>query len=125
MMDLTDPMLVYEDSGGVANNVTTSVVNDEMSYFWWKLFLLLWDLLGLVVNGLGIDMLWHGVEVNHAVYFVILQDICLAFSTTMASELFNWILWSDDLMWFRFHGFLSLLPFMFHNWAWASVASLR
>ena len=83
------------------------------------------DIFGLTFNGLGIDMIWHGVEVNHAVYFVILQDLCLAFLTTLASQIFNWFFWYDDLLWFRFYGLLAMLPFIFHNWAWASVAQLR
>ena len=94
-------------------------------YLWWKLALILWDLAGFLVNGLGIDMLWHGVEVNHAVYYVILQDICIAFITAVLSETLNWIFWSDDIMWYRYHGFLALVPLIFHSWAWASVAHLR
>jgi len=54
-----------------------------------------------------------------------LQDLCLAFITTLASQIFNWFFWYDDLLWFRFYGLLAILPFIFHNWAWASVAQLR
>jgi len=102
------------------NNPTT-----EDSYFWWKAILVILDIFGLTFSGLGIDMIWHGVEVNHAVYFVILQDVCLAFITTLVSQIFSWFFWNNDLSWFRFYGFLALLPIMFHNWAWASVAQLR
>ena len=98
---------------------------EESHYFWWKASIIFLDIFGLTFNGLGIDMIWHGVEVNHAVYFVILQDLCLAFLTTLASQIFNWFFWYDDLLWFRFYGLLAMLPFIFHNWAWASVAQLR
>ena len=98
---------------------------EESHYFWWKASIIFLDIFGLTFNGLGIDMIWHGVEVNHAVYFVILQDLCLAFLTTLASQIFNWFFWYDDLLWFRFYGLLAILPFIFHNWAWASVAQLR
>ena len=105
--------------------LNNSMMVDEHNYFWWKAVLVLLDVFGLTFNGLGIDMIWHGVEINHAVYFVILQDLCLAFLTTLVSQIFNWFFWNDNLMWFRFYGILALLPFMFHNWAWASVAHLR
>ena len=98
---------------------------EESHYFWWKASIIFLDIFGLTFNGLGIDMIWHGVEVNHAVYFVILQDLCLAFVTTLASQIFNWFFWYDDLLWFRFYGLLAMLPFIFHNWAWASIAQLR
>ena len=42
-----------------------------------KILLLLWDTIGLVINGLGIDFMWHGIEINHAVYSLVLQDIVL------------------------------------------------
>ena len=98
---------------------------EESHYFWWKASIIFLDIFGLTFNGLGIDMIWHGVEINHAVYFVILQDLCLAFVTTLASQIFNWFFWYDDLLWFRFYGLLAMLPFVFHNWAWASIAQLR
>ncbi len=125
-----DPNLVYENFEQDLNNETLSHLNEANStyytdYFWWKVILLVWDLIGLFINGLGIDMLWHGVEVNHAVYFVILQDICLAFGSALITETLNWFFWMDNLSWFRCHSFFSMMPFIFHNWAWASVAHLR
>lgn len=108
-----------------ASNSTGEPVSYYSNYFWLKIFLLFFDLLGLLVNGLGIDMLWHGVEINHAVYFVILQDVCLAFGSAILTQLCHWFFWMDDLAWFQFHCFLGFLPLAFHNWAWASVAHLR
>ena len=31
------------------------------------------DLILKYFQGLGVDMLWHGVEINHAVYSLLLQ----------------------------------------------------
>ena len=119
------PTVIFEQDTNLtlaSHNVTSDTPVD---FFWWKTFLLTWDFIGIMINGLGIDMLWHGVEVNHAVYCLILQDICLAWVTTLVSQLFNWIFWSDDLSWFKFHGAFAMLPLIFHDWSWASVAYLR
>lgn len=129
-----DDILVFEDSvlealGAAGLNLSSSAseVNQLIGgeYFWWKTFLLTWDFIGLLINGLGIDMLWHGVEVNHAVYALILQDICLAWISTLISSCVNWLVWADDCTWFRFHSVCGLVPILFHDWAWASVAYLR
>lgn len=127
------PTVIFESFAAASNLTVASNVTAAgglgflhvTDFFWWKTFLLTWDFIGLMVNGLGIDMLWHGVEVNHAVYCLILQDICLAWVTTLVSQLFNWIFWTDDSSWFKFHGAFALLPLIFHDWSWASVAYLR
>ena len=115
----------YQTVQNIHNGTVHPMMVEESHYFWWKASIIFLDIFGLTFNGLGIDMIWHGVEINHAVYFVILQDLCLAFVTTLVSQIFNWFFWYDDLLWFRFYGLLAILPFIFHNWAWASVAQLR
>ena len=44
----------------------------DNSHFYYMLALkicfLLWDVSSLFFNGLGMDLMWHGIEVNHAVY---------------------------------------------------------
>lgn len=116
--------LVYnDDQNGTLTNETSSFIFSD--YFWLKTTLLTWDFIGVLINGLGIDMLWHGVEINHAVYFVILQDMSIAFGSSVITEALNWLFWTNDLSWFRAHCFLAFVPFTFHNWAWASVAHLR
>lgn len=60
-----------------------------------KIILLLWDAIGLVVNGLGIDLMWHGIEINHAVYSLVLQDIVLCWLSSFLWFILNWIWWSS------------------------------
>ena len=38
-----------------------------------KLIFLIWDVSGLIINGLGIDLMWYGIEVNHVVYNLVFQ----------------------------------------------------
>ena len=123
---MNHPSTIFKTVKNIHNGtITLNNPTTEDSYFWWKAILVILDIFGLTFSGLGIDMIWHGVEVNHAVYLVILQDVCLAFITTLVSQIFSWFFWNNNLSWFRFYGFLALLPIMFHNWAWASVAQLR
>ena len=61
-----------------------------------KVLLLLWDTLGLIVNGLGIDLMWHGIEINHAVYSLVLQDIVLCWLSSFLWCMLNWIWWSTS-----------------------------
>ena len=63
-----------------------------------KVLLLLWDTLGLIVNGLGIDLMWHGIEINHAVYSLVLQDIVLCWLSSFLWCMLNWIWWSTSGM---------------------------
>ena len=60
-----------------------------------KVVLFLWDLSGLVVNGFGIDLMWHGIEINHAVYSLLLQDIVLCWLSSAFWCILNWIWWSS------------------------------
>ena len=90
-----------------------------------KVFFLIWDVVGAFLNGLGIDLLWHRVEINHAVYSIVLHDIILALVSSVVTLVINTFFWSDDLAWFRIHALLNLLPFVFHNWAWAIISNLR
>ena len=95
------------------------------TYLVLKVFFLLWDGLGVLLNGLGIDLLWHRVEINHAVYSIVLHDIALAFVSSVVYFVINAFFWSNDLTWFRIHALLSLLPLVFHHWAWAIISNLR
>ena len=61
-----------------------------------KVLLLLWDTVGLIVNGLGIDLMWHGIEINHAVYSLVLQDIVLCWLSSFLWCMLNWIWWSTS-----------------------------
>ena len=63
-----------------------------------KVLLLLWDTIGLIVNGLGIDLMWHGIEINHAVYSLVLQDIVLCWLSSFLWCMLNWIWWSTSGM---------------------------
>ena len=81
--------------------------------------------LGMIINALGIDMLWHGVEINHAVYALVLQDMILALLTTMMTLMFNWSFWYYEETWFKFHGFFTMFSLIFQDWCWGSVAYLR
>ena len=38
-----------------------------------KLIFLIWDVSGLIINGLGMDLMWYGIEVNHVVYNLVFQ----------------------------------------------------
>ena len=110
----------------IPNTEDPTIVNDsDFMYLVIKTSLVLWDLVGFVLNGLGIDLLWHRVEVNHAVYNVLLQDVVLACLTSGVSLGVSIYIWPDNLTWFRVHSLLTLLPLVFHNWAWAVVAHLR
>ena len=66
--------------------------------FCMKVLLLLWDTIGLIVNGLGIDLMWHGIEINHAVYSLVLQDIVLCWLSSFLWCMLNWIWWSTSGM---------------------------
>ena len=90
-----------------------------------RVALIVLDSFGFVINTLGVDMLWHGVEVNHAVYALLLQDVVLAAFTTFLSLMFNWIYWFREEYWFIFHLVLSLLSLTFQDWCWSYVAHLR
>ena len=117
---LLDPGLVYR----VLSN-TTYEDTTHLNYIAVKLLLIVWDLAGLILNGLGVDFLWHRVAVNHAVYNVLLQDVVLACLTSGLSMGITTTFWSANMTCFRVHSFLSLLPLVFHNWAWAVIAKLR
>ena len=97
----------------------------EWKYMGIKLMLIIWDMVGMVLNGLGVDFLWHRVAVNHAVYNVLLQDVVLACFTSGLSIGMTSTFWTDHLTCFRVHSLLTLLPLVFHNWAWALIAQLR
>ena len=97
----------------------------DYKYFIVKVLLIVWDFVSFVLNGFGIDLLWHRVEVNHAVYNVLLQDVVLACLTSLTSFGISGYVWADDLTWFRLHSFLTLIPLVFHQWTWAIVAHLR
>ena len=56
----------------ITNQYNNMVVNYD--YFGLKTVLVIMDCIGLIMNMLGVDMLWHGVEINHAVYALLLQD---------------------------------------------------
>ena len=90
-----------------------------------KTALIIIDSVGLVFNALGIDMLWHGVEVNHAVYSLLLQDVTLALFSSMMSLIINWPLWYYEEFWFKLYGFFALISLIFQDWCWAAVAYLR
>ena len=111
----------------VIANVTSEdpIDSTDLKYIAIKLLLIIWDMAGLILNGLGVDFLWHRVAVNHAVYNVLLQDVVLACLTSGISMGITTTFWTDNLTCFRVHSLLSLLPLVFHNWAWAVIAKLR
>ena len=83
-----------------------------------KVLLLLWDTLGLIVNGLGIDLMWHGIEINHAVYSLVLQDIVLCWLSSFLWCMLNWIWWSTSGIFYylqlvvtKFKSFLLFNPY--------------
>lgn len=124
------PDMATESSSAASLSTSTSPQTDlgSTSYFvWWKVLLLLWDLTGLITNGLGVDMLWHGVEVNHAVYALVLQDIGLCWASSLASWIFTWLFWGpgQDESWLTLYILCAAVPLTFHDWAWSSVAYLR
>ena len=112
--------------GGLnGTNFTHENSSDQPMYKGLRVALIVLDSFGFVINTLGVDMLWHGVEVNHAVYALLLQDVVLAAFTTFLSLMFNWIYWFREEYWFIFHLVLSLLSLTFQDWCWSYVAHLR
>ena len=113
-------------AGGLnGTNFTHENSSDQPMYKGLRVALIVLDSFGFVINTLGVDMLWHGVEVNHAVYALLLQDVVLAAFTTFLSLMFNWIYWFREEYWFIFHLVLSLLSLTFQDWCWSYVAHLR
>ena len=73
----------YIFAGGLnGTNFTHENSSDQPMYKGLRVALIVLDSFGFVINTLGVDMLWHGVEVNHAVYALLLQDVVLAAFTT-------------------------------------------
>ena len=107
----------------ITNQYNNMVVNYD--YFGLKTVLVVMDCIGLIMNTLGVDMLWHGVEINHAVYALLLQDVVLALITTSISLIFCGSLWYHDEMWFQMHVIFTLISLIFQDWCWGSVAYLR
>ena len=107
----------------ITNQYNNMVVNYD--YFGLKTVLVIMDCIGLIMNMLGVDMLWHGVEINHAVYALLLQDVVLALMTTSISLIFCGSLWYHDEMWFQMHVIFTLISLIFQDWCWGSVAYLR
>ena len=84
---------------GINATLDTSQMDSMYPYILFtKIILLLWDVIGLVVNGLGIDLMWHGIEINHAVYSLVLQDIVLCWLSSLLWCSLNWIWWSTSGM---------------------------
>ena len=116
---------ILKDFVGHQNMSSFMITNYDSHYDGIKTALIIIDTIGLVVNGLGIDMLWHGVEVNHAVYSLLLQDVTLALFSSIMSLIVNWPLWYYEEFWFKFYGFFTLISLIFQDWCWAAVAYLR
>ena len=87
----------YDTSKNLNNLTMDSFAMDSLYPYllFTKILLLLLDTIGLVVNGLGIDLMWHGIEINHAVYSLVLQDIVLCWLSSFLWFVFNWIWWSS------------------------------
>ena len=86
------------DTSHNLNNITMASFAMESLYpylLFAKILLLVLDAIGLVVNGLGIDLMWSGIEINHAVYSLVLQDIVLCWLSSFLWFAFNWIWWSS------------------------------
>ena len=86
------------DTSHNLNNITMASFAMESLYpylLFAKILLLVLDTIGLVVNGLGIDLMWSGIEINHAVYSLVLQDIVLCWLSSFLWFAFNWIWWSS------------------------------
>ena len=86
------------DTSHNLNNITMASFAMESLYpylLFAKILLLVLDTIGLVVNGLGIDLMWSGIEINHAVYSLVLQDIVLCWLSPFLWFAFNWIWWSS------------------------------
>ena len=82
---------------GINATLDTSQMDSMYPYILFtKIILLLWDVIGLVINGLGIDLMWHGIEINHAVYSLVLQDIVLCWLSSLLWCSLNWIWWSTS-----------------------------
>ena len=107
------------------SKINISTQYDHYDYFGLKTVLVVMDCIGLIMNTLGVDMLWHGVEINHAVYALLLQDVVLALITTSISLIFCGSLWYHDEMWFQMHVIFTLISLIFQDWCWGSVAYLR
>ena len=87
-----------DDTSINLNNITMESTAMDSLYpylLFTKILLLLWDAIGLIVNGLGIDLMWHGIEINHAVYSLVLQDIVLCWLSSFLWLIMNWIWWSS------------------------------
>ena len=101
----------------------------DNAYFYYmvtaKLALLIWDFAGLLINGLGIDLIWHGIEVNHAVYSLVFQDIVLCWCSSALWLAGNWLWWPTSETWMFMNLIFSVLPLAFHDCAWATIAYLR
>ena len=85
----------YETS----NNLTISTSSMDSLYpyiLFTKILILIWDTLGLIVNGFGIDLMWHGIEINHAVYSLVLQDLVLCWLSSLLWCILNWVWWSSS-----------------------------
>ena len=94
--------------------------------------LTLWDIVGLVFNLFGIDFFWSGIEVNHAVYNLVFQDLVLCWGSVAIWTLTGWIWWTSPAdqiprpdTWLVMYLTFSLLPLLFHDCSWAWVAYLR
>merc|ERR1711894_633684 len=88
-----------DDTSINLNNITMESTAMDSLYpylLFTKILLLLWDAIGLIVNGLGIDLMWHGIEINHAVYSLVLQDIVLCWLSSLLWCSLNWIWWSTS-----------------------------
>ena len=83
-------------------------------------------MLFIIFQGLGVDMLWHGVEINHAVYSLLLQDVVLCWASSLLWWIFNWWWWRRYyVVWAQMYLLFCALPIVFHDTAWAAVAYLR
>ena len=94
---------------GINATLDTSQMDSMYPYILFtKIILLLWDVIGLVVNGLGIDLMWHGIEINHAVYSLVLQDIVLCWLSSLLWCSLNWIWWSTSGIFVHNHLFYGI-----------------
>ena len=103
------------DSNQNLNNLTMDSFTLDSLYpylLFTKILLLLWDTIGLVVNGLGIDLMWHGIEINHAVYSLVLQDIVLCWLSSFLWFMLNWTWWSATGSIFVYNIFAILFNFV-------------
>lgn len=71
-------------------------------------------------------MLWHGVEINHVIYSLLLQDVVLCWASSLLWWIFNWWWWKRScVVWAQMYLLFCALPVVFHDTAWATVAYLR